>query len=1009
MNMKSKNAPEELKKLHDNRALILLVELMGFLHDVGKLSEELYKEHAKRYEKDKNNLVPPVLIEVFQKKFGDLLRDCISNNVLIKINNASIEGFQLHNTTHPPENWIEKIIELSDNKDSSEDRSRAFKGQEEFKASVFGVETKLEKHAFKSKRRDFYKRLVPIFSRVIDFDSNGKPVHVKKNTDWKRFHSEIKEVIKDYFSDALAETKRAVNDITLFDHAYMTGCISKAILAKVIINPEIGTAFQTTSNTQHFDEELNLSLLMLSFDGFGFISRGVNLLDVQRRKKVLGEIKDSVKDLLEVEYPIGNCIYEDENNLCFLVLPLEDESFDYLKKEVYKIFNGKAFGIFVPVIGRRQNLQYYGKNLTELKEESEKSIREGLIKDFEPKWIEEWKNVEGKEKCVVCGKLPQWKGKDSDYLCALCWNLRYKVKEKSEKEDSSWLDEIADENGKIAVIVGAFHPVDRWLSGKFLNYQYIRTLEDIIENTSLSFQDAAIKFVENFYDEMNKGDFVASLRTPIPELTKLSEGEKRILGWRSKVGEVYYRLSEDNQTVLKEKSQLSKEEINKIAQEVVDVTTKKPPSPSRLHRIWRELQNFSDKAIKQGRGKMPEGKRLKFKLDKFEGEEGIYKAEIEGIGRLEVLHEGNGKFFTIERIDKNNQSDEVEDSYLKNYKQIIEKANRRNKKISVFKDRIKLGEFGAVFEKEGEYKQFREILSSPNGFMFVLPAKKAFEVVRDINEQFEMEFSKALGKLSLNIGIVFSHRKSPIYVSLDAARRFREEFKVEDEEGYISVEKQHLCETLESTNGEHPYRYLVMPIRVKGKEIFWKVKHTLGDGRIDRYHPYFVSSDDKLLHIKEITFKDKLRVYLNYFDFEHLDTTVRRFDIVLGGDKKRIHTIIDNEGPRPYLLEDLYKFERLREIFEAIGSWTPIRDVEALAASKREDWAQSVKFEDMRGEYEELVESMLENKLSRHFDKENWRGNIKPFLKECIIGGSFFDAIELFGSIMKMDLRGDRK
>jgi len=107
-------------------------------------------------------------------------------------------------------------------------------------------------------------------------------------------------------------------------------------------------------------------------------------------------------------------------------------------------------------------------------------------------------------------------------------------------------------------------------------------------------------------------------------------------------------------------------------------------------------------------------------------------------------------------------------------------------------------------------------------------------------------------------------------------------------------------------------------------------------------------------------------------------------------------------------LDELYTFERLREICEAIGSWTPIRDVEALAASKREDWTQSAKFEDVRAEYEALVESLLENKLSRHFDKENWRGNIKEFLKGCIMEGSFFDAIELFRSIMKLTIRGDK-
>jgi len=51
VDLEIKDIPEELKKLEDNRALILLAELMGFLHDVGKLSENR-KEHHRRYEDD---------------------------------------------------------------------------------------------------------------------------------------------------------------------------------------------------------------------------------------------------------------------------------------------------------------------------------------------------------------------------------------------------------------------------------------------------------------------------------------------------------------------------------------------------------------------------------------------------------------------------------------------------------------------------------------------------------------------------------------------------------------------------------------------------------------------------------------------------------------------------------------------------------------------------------------------------------------------------------------------
>jgi len=98
----------------------------------------------------------------------------------------------------------------------------------------------------------------------------------------------------------------------------------------------------------------------------------------------------------------------------------------------------------------------------------------------------------------------------------------------------------------------------------------------------------------------------------------------------------------------------------------------------------------------------------------------------------------------------------------------------------------------------------------------------------------------------------------------------------------------------------------------------------------------------------------------------------------------------------------------LKKLFQEIGSWTPIRDIESLAASKREDWSDDEKLLD-QDIFEKFISTVLENKLSRFFKKNNrdWKDNIKPFLKECIVDGSFFDAIDIYKSIMKIDMRGE--
>lgn len=1014
MNAKSEEIPEELKKLQDNRALILLVELMGFLHDVGKLktitdAKEPFKNHHFQWKEDKS-----------KNKIDDKL-DGLFGKEIDAIQGKKIEDFQNH---HNPNDWIEKIIELADKKDSNEDRGKAISKQKDFKASVFGKESRLSSND--DLRCNFYNELTKCFGKWNFMVVNNEHF-------WITVRKDVISLMDSFLSKSVADTQRAANDVTLYDHSYMTGSIAKALVGKSLLSRSIQEKFAQSVEKRkaskrlddskrgnykyssekerhidreickkyeelaHFDSECDLDLLIISFDGFGFISEVVNLLDIRGRKKVLEEIKDAVKELLEVEYPIGNCIYEDENNLCFLSLPLEDEVFDYLKKEVYKIFNGKAFGIFVPIIGRRQNLQYYGVSLTELKEESEKSIREGLIKDFEPKWIEEWKNVEGKEKCVVCGKLPQWQGKEKDYLCKFCWKSRYGANKKAEKEDSHWIDEIADENGKIAIVIGEFQPLDEWLSGELLEYQKIRTEKDLRNFVSgeINFEGASRKFIECFHEEMKRRGFVELLRSYVGNLDKRFEKEWKILGGGSKVGEIYYRLSEENQRLLKEQSQLSEEQINGIAQEVIKVTTKKPPSPSRLHRIWRELEEFSRNRIEEERGKIPKGKRLKFCLKEFKGKTGIYNAIIPEIGRIEVFYDGENKEFnTIERIDINEPNDETKrfdgDDFLRKHLDLEDKLKEvlKDNKIEIYKDKTKKGSFGVDASSFKGYKRFREILASPSGFLFITPQNEAIRISKSIKDGFNKEFSKVLGNISLNIGVVCSYRKFPIYITLDCARRMISEFNSFDFEEVKITKKEDSR----------------VKLKVNDRETKMNISDKLGDGNKDYYYPYLSTVDGEVKHIEEIE-ADKLKLMLSRFDFEFLDSSSRRFEMMLNKNRRREHSVIGENGPRPYLLEDLRKMIELWNIMNEKLTHSQIKNLEYLCASKIEEWELKdiigndtlSEEEKERSEiFKEFVKSSVENICGKLSEAQKEDEEMKEKISQSIISGMFFDVIELF-------------
>ena len=1058
MNTKVKeDIPKELQKLANNRALILLVELMGFLHDVGKLSPNLYKNHYRRFDEEDSkdtDLLKWIIFKekIFEKKFRELLKNKIDRDLLEKVKTCEIKGFQRHHIgkdypkAYWPQNWIEEIINLADSKDSAEDRGKAISEQGEYVASVFGNEKRFFNKDLKelnNRRKDFWKELQSSIGKLYGTLIQEKIPREKLLEKFIEIHKEIIRTTEKYFLNIPAFTMRAGNDVTLFDHSYMTGSIAKSLVAKAILNDDIQERFsqqiirrnaseifkdknlpkeerkiasKTLEKIQaldHFDDECDLDIVNISFDTFSFLSQSQNLLDIEGRKEILRRIKEDVKNLIEIEYALGNCIYEDEENLCFLITPISKENFDFLEKEIYNIFNKKTQGLLLPIIEKKENQKFYGKALTELIRICKEKRYESR-KDFFPLWIKKWENIKDVDVCVLCGKMPQANGKKKDYLCEFCWNKRKDKKEEGDR-GTPWIDEIADENKKIALIVGKFHPIDRWLSGDLLKYQKIRTKEDLkVHRIAKRYfadvsdseyekikENAITKFARLLLNIKKHGDKDGLLHKQLKEKdlkNYLSDEEITFISGESKVGEFYYRIELDKIDT----------PFEKLKNKILETIETKPSSPSRIYRIWRELKEFSE--VKKVIEEIPKGIRLIFEneelKEKLNDKVGFFiikqvsKNKELDLGEITAYWDGR-KLFTVERIDKRNPREEFDekDRILKTHKEIADNLDGKEIRILLLdeKSREEIGEFNVKARKDEEYERYRKIIVSPTGFMIIVPANRSFELSQKIGKQFYLNFSKALGKLSLNIGIVLAYRKIPVFALLDAGRRLINEFSsLKDlKTTFISVKKEYLKD------------YEILSLKIGNKEIFWKIGTKLGDGNKDNYYPYFISTNGKPMHFSEIKLNKGIKIYPNKFDFEYLDSSIRRFDIVVNKNGKRCHSIIGNSGPRPYLLEDLEKFQKLLDIFKIVGSWTPIKDLEALAETKRMEWIKNNDSKTLEV-YKKLMESAIENKLLKFFEKEDFETNIKPFLLESIMEGSFFDAIELFHFIMKEKLGGEK-
>jgi hypothetical protein len=243
-----------------------------------------------------------------------------------------------------------------------------------------------------------------------------------------------------------------------------------------------------------------------------------------------------------------------------------------------------------------------------------------------------------------------------------------------------------------------------------------------------------------------------------------------------------------------------------------------------------------------------------------------------------------------------------------------------------------------------DYFPFLSILASPVSFMAVVPAADGLDVVRRIKKKYDFEFSRVKDRMPLHLGIVYFNRRYPLYVVLDAGRRMLRELP--------NAAGQDLSWTLKSALENHDQIELNFTNGCK-----WKVPTRTGDPNVpDECHPrFFVTAKDNLKSSveKAATFFGPgpteltggreqpvigvqnipglpaagkglaVLVQPGRFDFEYLDSTVRRLELRYRGTAGQVWRTRDTaEGPRrlpggemrgkrPYYIDEIDLHDRL--------------------------------------------------------------------------------------------------
>ena len=745
----------------------------------------------------------------------------------------------------------------------------------------------------------------------------------------------------------LGDTRRPVNEVTLWDWSFAVASLYKAAVAgSLLVTGQKPDARGWLDRKKHLlDHDFQWRLLRIGINGLAFLARSPKLGDLLGRKQALEDTLDRLKELFEVTYPLGNEVYRDENGSAFLVPDLaEDKEGTRLRGLVKPVIldefrNGSLQGEVVP--------EFSVSAPSDKAERLHELLREPppVPRAFPEAVAECWED-EREDICTACGLRPQGHGAPNNFyrdkarergVCYLCLKRRaqraeaWACEKGPEWSRTIWIDEVSDRNGRLALLVGRFD-LTNWLDGR-----HVKTL--------------LVKIGKDQDDYVSKNPSFARLR-------RVWETTKRF--W---------------------------EAVNE-----------------------EDIPLFIETSCRRVEVRPEDRDTVKDNL----GDYHVYEADLAGVRTSLVWDPDRNRFLSADNLCRLAEviAGPGAAGLCEPSKAVDLVCNRLGKL-----DKIPLYEPGGYGRVRQPHVVFRPretrvikqsytptipILAEPATFMALIPADRALEVAHKIKKRFETEMGKVRNRLPFFLGLVFFDRRQPLFSAVDAARRMLAS-ELPPESWAVRYTRRigkTVCEIV-FQNG-----------------ISWQVPVVMGDFNThDDWYPYYLVEKDAAgrapswrrlrfsleeageerywIHVENLAPYDRVKVYPARFAYLHLDTSARRFEA----------------GSRPFrLLEELDEMVRLWQDLEITAragrlTDTGLRGIEALFENKREMWGLNEPSKDagsrrQRAErdhsslvFAELVKATLR--------KERLEDVVQP---EQVTNGVLTGTLDLYMRIMKRRL-----
>ncbi len=974
-----------LDKLKAKREDIIKGEIGALLHDIGKLHSKFYQKHC---EGGTGEYYPHHKISntgIISRDLIDLLKGTIF--VIDSVNTNLLDLIENH---HPKRNEdtpgdLASLLIKCDRIDSGDDKGVVRKNQpinNTIIVSGFGKEKpRIDLNCIDKYLKELDENLTNAFNLYL----NGK-------ADIFCFRDAVITSIKEPFTSALGETRIPANDVTLFDHSFSTASLYKTQLARAVLENEI----KSTEEWRVFG---------IFWNGARFMSRARKAADALNRQEIINEVKKELKQLFEVEYPIGNTIFEDADSI-FFTFPAFDKLDELAKECMIKavdIIRTKSNSDLWPICALSQPRRS-PTVIAEMMEFFE--TKKGIEKQSSVLYIDseniysmdnpplEFKIPYGNKKydiCPVC-RIRAKKEKYHDTCDACLERRRGRIKgwaENRNKTETIWMDEVADENNRVALISMEFGIKD-WLNGKWLQSLWVQTIQDWIDNLKNSpkqlrnIENSILKnegIIKNDISELNVVNAIKLLEV-IATKPKDKETQRKdaFLTFFNK-GEA----PDDQELTDSIKDIENRSTINgEIQYKLFNYLFNKHPSPARLRRVWRETEDFIQTLQNNIHERVfpLESKRLILEEEtqispKDLSQSPTWKAiEISGLNpdTFQIVQINDTGFTTITNLSEYEYRNGNKDKMLKGF-DAVKKAIESSKKLKIINEEDKEGKSPAWIQiknvKPELYIPTITILKSPYQFQMLMPASSVPEVLEAIKSRYDKCFSKVNGKLPINVSVLVANRVFPLYVLLESASRMLR--------NHESFGVAHEMEPYWIINGE----------------------------KIDPYYSFY-PTDENISPEKLISVQKGKKFFLSpgYFDFDFLGGTADMSRIFYSGNKKPQRDSI-NYGwikPRPYYFYRIKDILKLRIILNKLTR-TQVNGIEQALVAKLERWNEYTDHDK-----DKVFREFGKNVIVHAFTPKNWWNmpkNDRDLIEVAIDSGLLLDTIQFFNHVLKVKIGSD--